>query len=188
MPLIEGTDGTEKMSKSLGNYIGVDEAPETMFAKIMSISDELMLKYYRLLTTYTPVQIEELEQALATGSLHPRWVKKELGINIVDGYYGREEAEKAAQQFEKIHQAKEVPDEIPGFTYTADDGKPGVWIVKLLTASGLVPSSSQGRRLIQQGGIRIDGEQVTNVSLELERGKEYILQVGRRRFLRVRVL
>ncbi len=187
MPLLEGTDGKEKMSKSLGNYIGIDEPAETIFAKIMSISDELMLKYYRLITTCTPAEIEKLEQGLASGKLHPRQVKKELGINIVAGYYGREEAEKAAQQFEKIHQAKEMPDEIPEFIYTPEPDKPTVWIVTLLTASGLVPSSSQARRLIKQGGIRVDGQQVKDANLELACGKGYILQVGRRRFLCVRV-
>lgn len=187
MPLLEGTDGKEKMSKSMGNYIGIDEPAETMFAKIMSIPDELMLKYYSLVSTYSPADIEEIKHGLEEGKLHPRNVKKDLGINIVSIYHGQQEAEKAAEQFDKIHQAKEIPDDIPSFTYKITDEKTTVWIVKLLTATGLVPSSSQARRLIQQGGIRINNQSVAEVNLELDCGKKYILQVGRRRFMQVKI-
>ncbi|MBI5788538.1 MAG: tyrosine--tRNA ligase [Candidatus Schekmanbacteria bacterium] len=187
MPLLEGTDGKEKMSKSLANYIGIEEPAETMFAKIMSIPDELMIKYYALLTDYTPSQIGKIEQGLKAGALHPRQVKKELGINIVAGYYGQIEAESAAQQFEKIHQDKEIPDEIPCKNFQLEEGQDKAWIVRIITGTVKIAGSSQVRRLIQQGGVKVNHATVSDVNLELPPG-EYIIQIGRREFVKVSVV
>jgi tyrosyl-tRNA synthetase len=186
LPLLEGTDGVEKMSKSLGNYIGITEPAGEMFAKLMSIPDGLMPKYYRLLTDLSPAEVNRIEQQLAAGSLHPRQAKLRLASLIVGTYHGRQQARAAEEEFERVHKLRELPQDIPRIRFTLAGDKNTIWIVTLLTKAGLAESSSQARRLIQQGGVRVNQQRVEDVGLELPLNQEYVLQVGRRKFARVR--
>lgn len=186
MPLLEGLDGVHKMSKSLGNYVGITEPPDEMFGKLMSISDELMLRYYELLSDLNLADLERLKQDLASGQLHPRQAKENLAKEIVARYHGREAAEQAAHRFALIFREGALPADVeeqrlPVRTAT-------LWLPRLLQQAGLAPSTSEARRLIQQGGVQVDGERVSDVDLELPVGKTYLLRVGRRRFKRVTLL
>jgi len=183
MPLLEGTDGVRKMSKSYGNYIGIDEAPHQIYGKIMSISDELMIRYYTLLTDYSVNHIEGLQQKMTEGGLNPRDVKKELARYIVSQYYGEQQTLEAEKHFESVHQRRGVPDEMPEYSLASGSR---VWIVRLLVDSGTVESSSQARRLIKQGSVSLDGEKIRDENLELLIDKEFICKVGKRRFLRIK--
>lgn len=183
MPLLEGLDGVQKMSKSLGNYVGIDEPPEEMFGKLMSISDDLMLRYYELLSDLSLTELERLQQDLATGQLHPRQAKENLAIEIVARYHGREAAAAAAQRFAAIFREGALPEDIEEQRLLVPTAT--IWLPKLLQQAGLAASTSEARRLIQQGGVQVDGERVSNVDLELAAGRSYLLRVGRRRFKRV---
>lgn len=186
MPLIEGIDGSKKMSKSLGNYIGITEAPDEMYGKIMSIPDGLIFKYFRLLTTVGEKEIELKEKKFKAGRLHPGEIKEELAERIVRFYHGSSAAKAAAERFETIFRKKEIPEEIPSYFLTPDKMKEGkIWIVKLLQLTGLAHSGSQARRLIEQGGVRWDGEKVMEVEQEICLEESHILQVGKRGFIRV---
>ena len=185
LPLLEGLDGVQKMSKSLGNYVGIDEAPGVMFGKIMSVSDVLMLRYYELLTDITPPELTRLGEDLAQGNKHPRQVKEELAVLLVARYHGREAAERAAQEFAHIFREKGLPEEIEEVTLKASEGKLG--LPRLLVDAGLSASTSEARRLITQGGVQVDGDKVTDANLEMAVGKSYLLKVGKRRFKRVRL-
>lgn len=183
-PLLEGTDGVEKMSKSLDNYIALEDAPEEIFGKTMSIPDELIYKYFELVTEVSLDELDSIKQQLEDGSVNPMVLKRRLGKEIVAMYYNDERAEEAEKQFDLVHKKKEVPDDIPEYSpETSEDGK--VWIVHLITGAGLADSNSQARRLIKQGGVRIDGDQVEDFSLNLPVEEEFILQVGKRRFVRI---
>ncbi|NPA27756.1 MAG: tyrosine--tRNA ligase [Epsilonproteobacteria bacterium] len=182
MPILEGLDGVAKMSKSLGNYIGVKEEPKEMFAKVMSISDELMWRYYELLSSKSLKEIEELKRGVESGKLHPKKVKEDLAFEITARFHSKEEAQRAKEAFEKQFKKKEIPDDIK--EYELEDG---VWIAKALVETNLEPSTSQARRDIKQGAVRVNREKVTNEQLKLEKG-EYILQVGKRKFAKVKVV
>ncbi|MEW6380905.1 MAG: tyrosine--tRNA ligase [bacterium] len=183
MPLLEGTDGVQKMSKSLGNYIGIDEDPDQMYGKIMSISDDLMIRYYNLLTDHPASYIERLRREMAEGIMNPRDAKKDLAAYIVRQYHGAEAARTGEEHFEAVHQRKEIPDEVPEYTLA-----PGsrVWLVRILVDSRTVDSSSQARRLIKQGSVSIDGERVVDENLELAADGERVIKVGKRKFLKVK--
>jgi tyrosyl-tRNA synthetase len=183
MPLLEGTDGVNKMSKSLGNYIGIDEEPDQMFGKIMSISDDLMLRYYNLLTDHPTSYIEGLKQKMADGVLNPMKVKKDLAAYIVKQYHGEQAAQGAEEHFEAVHQRKEVPDEVPEYTIASGSR---IWVVRILVDSNTVESSSQARRLIKQGSVTVDGEKVVDENLELVIDREIVIKVGKRKFLKVK--
>jgi tyrosyl-tRNA synthetase len=183
LPLLEGLDGVQKMSKSLGNYVGIDEPAGTMFGKIMSISDTLMLRYYELLTDITPNALDTLKNDLAAGVKHPRQVKEELAVTLASRYHGREAAVQAAQEFARIFREKEAPEEIEEATLNIQE--PRLWLPRLLVEAGLAAGTSEARRLINQGGVQVDGEKVTEDSLELAAGRNYLLKVGKRRFKRV---
>ena len=185
MPLLEGTDGVQKMSKSYGNYIGIDEAPHQIYGKIMSISDELMIRYYILLTDYSVNHIEGVQQKMTEGGLNPRDVKKELARYIVSQYYGEQQTLEAEKHFEAVHQHRGVPDEMPEYSLASGSR---VWIVRLLVDSGTVESSSQARRLIKQGSVSLDGEKIRDENLEILIDKEFICKVGKRRFLRIKAI
>lgn len=189
MPLLEGTDGKEKMSKSLGNYIGVTEPPREMYGKLMSIPDELIFKYLCLLTSLEEEEIEKKEKDFQEGLLHPKELKKELARRVVAFFYGEGKAKEEEEEFEAVFTRKEKPQEIPLFLVEPEELKGGkVWIVRLLTLCGLAPSRSEARRLIQQGGVRVDGEKIGDENLEIPLGEgERILRVGKRKFLRVRL-
>ncbi|MBI4587822.1 MAG: tyrosine--tRNA ligase [Candidatus Rokubacteria bacterium] len=192
VPILEGLDGTQKMSKSLGNYVGITEPPGEIYGKLMSIPDSLMLRYLTLVTRLAEVEIREIAQALAAGDLHPMEAKKRLARAVVAQYHGEAAAAESAQEFARVHQERALPEEVPFKEIPAPPGTRGeeVPLVGLLTAAGLVGSSSEARRLVQQGGIYVDGERVSDPLLRLKvspGGKGVLLQVGRRKFLRVRV-
>ncbi len=185
LPLLEGLDGVQKMSKSLGNYVGIDEPPGVMFGKIMSVSDELMLRYYELLTDITPQELAPLKDDLAQGRKHPRQVKEDLAVELVARYHGRAAAQEAAREFAHIFREKGLPEEIEEVTLRVGGEK--LWLPKLLADAGLAASTSEARRLITQGGVHLEGEKVTDAGLELAAGGTYLLKVGKRRFKRVKL-
>ena len=178
-PILVGTDGHTRMSKSMGNYIGIAEAPEAIYGKVMSIPDQIMLDYFRLVTRWTPDQVGQIEADLAAGRVHPMEAKKRLAWEIVDCYHGSQAANAAAGRFERVHQKRELPKDMPEMVL----GEP-MTIPELLVVAGLCPSRSDGRRLVEQGGVRIDGDPVESVDQIVTPG-ERVLQVGKRRFLRL---
>jgi len=186
MPLLEGLDGVNKMSKSLGNYVGIDEPPQEMFGKLMSISDDLMIRYYELLSDLSVGDLDSLQADLASGALHPRLAKENLAKEMVGRYHGAGAAEDAARQFAAIFREGALPDEIEEVTVAV--AEPRVWLPKLMQQAGLTAGTGEGRRLIQQGGVQVDGEKVSDVDLELDAGQAYLLRVGKRKFKRVQVI
>jgi len=184
MPILEGLDGVQKMSKSLNNYIGIDEAPDQMFGKIMSISDELMWRYFELLSFLPLEDIEKFKQDIEEG-INPRDIKFILGEELVARFHSAEEATKARENFIARFQKGAMPDDIPEKELAASDGK--LAIANLLKEAGLVQSTSEAFRMIKQGAVKIDGEKVSDKSLEISAGTENIYQVGKRRFAKVLV-
>ncbi len=180
VPILEGLDGVQKMSKSLGNYVGITEAPQEMFGKLMSISDELMWRYYELLTDVPLEEIARLKQAVTAGSEHPKEVKKRLAIEIVTRFHSAEAAQKAAAEFEKVFARGGVPEDIPTVEIPAQK----LWLPRFLKDQGLVKSTSEGKRLVAQGAIQLDGQKILNEELDLTAG-EHIFRVGKKRFLKV---
>jgi len=171
----------EKMSKSLNNYIGVEDAPNDMFGKILSISDELMWRYYELLSAKTLKEIETIKNGVAEGTLHPKKVKEDLAQEITARFHSPEAALEAKAEFDRVHANSEIPTEMEEFEI---DGP--VWIAKALHECKMEPSTSQARRDIKQGAVKIDQQKVSDEQLQLESG-EYVLQVGKRKFARVKV-
>jgi tyrosyl-tRNA synthetase len=169
MPLLEGTDGINKMSKSLGNYIAINDTPKEMFGKIMSISDELMLKYYTLLTG---------EDLAAVGKLHPKEAKVNLAKSIIAQYHGQDEAQAASDEFTRVFSSKELPQDMP--EYKLDSEKS---VVDICAESGLVSSKNETRRLIQQGALEFDGRKITDIQAKIN--SSGVLKVGSRRFIRI---
>jgi tyrosyl-tRNA synthetase len=183
MPLLEGLDGVNKMSKSLGNYIGINDPADEIFGKIMSISDLLMVRYYELLSDMPLAELDALKKGLKDGSVHPMEAKKQLGREIVTRYHGAAAAAAAEESFVSRFRDNQIPEDMPVVTLSADDGS--TLLCKLLAAAGVVPSNSEGRRAIKQGGVKVNGEKVSDENLELRCNGEYILQVGKRRFAKV---
>lgn len=184
MPLLEGLDGVNKMSKSLGNYIGIAEAPEIIFAKIMSISDELMWRYIELLSFESLEAIAQWKAQVAAGE-NPRNIKVRFAQEIVTRFHSAADAEKALQDFQTRSKGG-IPDEVPAVTVTIDTESIG--IAQLLKLAGLVVSTSEAFRAIEQGGIKLDGEKVTDKSLTLAKGVRVVAQVGKRKFANVTIL
>jgi len=185
MPLLEGLDGVNKMSKSLGNYIGISEPFDEIFGKIMSVSDELMLRYYELLSDMPLAELEQLKSDIKSGSVHPMEAKKQLGREMVARYHNAEAAVQADENFVKRFRDNQTPDDMPEITIAAEEGK--VLLCKVLAQADLVKSNSEGRRAIMQGGVKIGGEKVSDENMELAVANEYVIQVGKRRFARVRL-
>jgi tyrosyl-tRNA synthetase len=186
LPILEGLDGVQKMSKSLGNYIGISEPPQEMYGKTMSLPDELILRYFELVTTISLEELESLRRQLAEGSLHPRDAKMRLAREIVGFYHGPEAAQGAEEEFRRVFQQRELPQEMPEVRISPDEGDGSkIWLPRLMVLAGLAPSTSEARRLILQGGVRLNDRKVEDVNLEVELSSELILQVGRRRFVRV---
>lgn len=178
MPLLEGyTDGVQKMSKSLNNYVGINEAPENIFGKIMSISDDLMWRYFELLSDKELGEIENLRAQVKGGALHPMKVKKSLGMELVARYHGAAAAESAHNYFEARHQNKTLPSDIRKHFNAPQP----IWICRLLMDLDFAKSSSEARRLIAQGAVRIDGRVVTDVNFQFNRELHQIVEVGRNR-------
>ncbi len=177
-PLLEGLDGVNKMSKSLNNYVGIDENPNEMFGKVMSITDDLMWKYYDLLTDSTPTEIE----AMKAGDENPRNLKVNLAKLIIRDFHSAEDANKAEEDFVARFVKKEMPDEIEETQISAGNYN----LADLLVQTNLAPSKKEARRLIEQGGVKLNGEKVSNTNAEIELTAEILLQVGKRKFLKVK--
>jgi len=182
LPVLEGIDGGQRMSKSLGNYIGIDDEPDEMYGKIMSIPDNLILKYFTLVTDYSLAHPEEVKRRLSDGQTNPMVLKKELARTIVQMYHSDSAARQAEQNFEQIFSKKEIPDDIEEIVISSSElPKP---LVKLLTECGAVSSNGEARRLIQQGGVRINDEKIDDINYSFQDKGEYITKVGKRRFFK----
>ena len=182
LPLLEGTDGKQKMSKSFHNWIGLTEAPEEMYGKTMSIPDELIAKYWRLALDSTDEQVAAVEAGLRAGE-NPRDWKRRLARALVHENHGEREAAAAEAHFDRLFVRHDLPADIPDVTVTVEeDAAPLPWVLR---AAGLVSSTSEGRRLVEQGGVTVDGERVTEAGLTLPAGRAFVVQVGKRRFARV---
>ncbi|MEW6425209.1 MAG: tyrosine--tRNA ligase [Bacillota bacterium] len=189
MPILEGLDGVQKMSKSLGNYIGIDEPPGEMYGKTMSIPDELMLRYFELVTPVSLAELREISAGLSEGRLHPRDVKMRLAREIVGFYHGTEAAEKAQKEFVRIFQQKELPGEMEEFALGEEDLENGsIWLPRLMLLAGLAGSTSEGRRLIQQGAVKVDGVRISDPGYNLVPVDGMVIRSGKRRFVRLKVV
>lgn len=183
--ILEGTDGVEKMSKSLDNYIGLSDTPREMFGKTMSIPDSLIGRYLAL-ALFTPAsEVEKIERQLKNGELHPRNCKVELAKQIVSRYHSAEAGEEAFAEFERIFVKKDIPDHIDLFIIQNSVASEELSIVDLLTVTSLAESKSEARRLIQQGGVSVDGEKVTDPAILVNISNERLVKVGKRKFLKV---
>jgi len=181
MPLLEGTDGVEKMSKSLDNYIGVTDSPRDMFGKTMSIPDQLIPKYYQYASGSSAQEADSIRENLSTGSLHPRQAKVDLAKRVVERFYGSTKANFAFIEFEKVFVKKDIPSDIPTLLihYKA------IFIIDLLLESGFAASKSEARRLLLQGGVQVDGERISQIDYCLDLDEPRVLRVGKLRFLKV---
>jgi len=187
MPLLEGLDGVQKMSKSLGNYIGVTEPPAQIFGKTMSIPDNLMMKYYELLTGLPKVEIEKIKEGLKGNILHPKEVKIRLAKILVAMFYGKKEAEQAAQEFESVFKQGQLPTNISRIAINpADIDSDGtVWLPKAMDIAEIVNSTSEAVRLIEQGGVEVDGVLVKDKNAKIKLDKDVIIKAGKRRFIKI---
>ena len=180
LPILVGTDGHQRMGQSLGNYIGVNEPPEEMYGKVMSIPDHAMRNYFDLLSSFEPAQIADIEEKMATESLHPMEAKMTLARDIVTVYHDAKATAHAEAHFKRVFRKGKLPEDMPTHKLAAPQN-----IVDLLAEVGLAPSKSQARRLVAQGGVRLDGEKVKSIEETVIPGEEAILQVGKRRFVRI---
>lgn len=186
MPILEGLDGVQKMSKSLGNYIGIDESPREMYGKTMSLADELMSRYFELVTAVSFEELRDIESGLKNSSMHPRDVKMRLAREIVTQYHDLETAQAAEEEFKRIFQQKDLPDELPEFRVTGDMLEDGViWLPKLIALSGMTNSTSEARRLIHQGGVKVDGGKIEDAGVSIKPVSGMVIQVGKRKFTRL---
>lgn len=181
MPLLEGTDGSEKMSKSLNNYIGISEEPKDIFGKTMSIPDVLIYKYYTLATRLTPKELQEIKRELEDPDTNPRNLKRRLGFELVKLYYNEDVAKQSIEEFDKIFIKKEVPDDIPEISLKEKDIK----LINFIVANKMADSNAAARRLIEQGGVSINGEKIEDFNLILDYTEDFVLKVGKRKFLKV---
>jgi tyrosyl-tRNA synthetase len=181
MPLLEGTDGYEKMSKSLDNAIGITEEPKNIFGKTMSIPDTLIYKYFELTTNVNNDELSKIKRELENDDVNPRDVKRKLGFELVKLYYDEDTAQKTIEEFDKIFIKKEIPDNIPEVTMKEDS----IRLVDLLTSTNLSESKTSARKLIEQGGVNIDGERITDVNSVIKLNHGMILKVGKRKFLKI---
>jgi len=188
MPLLVGTDGVQKMSKSYGNYIGINEPASEIYGKTMSIPDDVMFLYYELLTDVPLDEIEAMKKGIKDGTVHPKEAKSRLGIMLAEMYHSKEEAGKARDNFERLFKEKEIPEEIEEFTLAKSDLKEGkIWIAKLLSLIGLAASNSEARRLITQGGLKIDGKKFADPEAEIAVSDGMVIQSGKRNFIKLRL-
>jgi tyrosyl-tRNA synthetase len=188
MPLLEGTDGVRKMSKSYDNYVGLTDRPGDMFGKLMRIPDDLIPKFLLLCTDLPTDEVESVKRGMADGTTHPATAKRRLAREVVDQYHGLGAGRVAEERFDLIHREHRVPDDVPEVALPAElAGQDRVWVPRLLSLLGLASSNSEGRRLVDQGGVRIDGEPITEAEAEVDVGSLLgrVVQVGPRRFVRV---
>lgn len=179
MPILEGLDGVQKMSKSLGNYIGINEDPNEIFGKTMSINDTLITRYFELATRVPMEEIKALEAAMKAGTMNPRDAKMRLAREFITMYYNEEKAAEAEERFKTIFQKGDIPEDIPEFTTAAGE----VWLPKLLQDAGLVASTSEGKRMLKEGAVKIDGEKTESEQIQL--GSGMVIQVGKRKWVRI---
>jgi len=184
LPLLEGLDGKRKMSKSYGNYVGIEEAPDEMFGKIMSIPDFLITRYMRLLTSIPEEKIKEIERGIIDGSLNPRDAKLELAFEITSTFHGEEQAKKAKERFERVFSRREIPEEMEEFSIPLENE---IWLPKLLKELKVLPSTSEGIRMAKQGGIDVNGVKVDPNYHIREKGI-YVLKIGKRKFIKLKVI
>ena len=182
MPLLEGTDGVQKMSKSLGNSIGVFDPPGEMYGKIMSVSDDLMWRFYKLLSDTEEKELEKIKTEAASGAVNPKEIKMRLAKELVARYHSTESAQKAEQEFENVFKNKNLPEDIPTKKTWGSESR---WICKVLTENSLTESTSVARRLIEQGAVFINGEKQRNARRDLQGNQEYLIKVGKKRFLKI---
>jgi tyrosyl-tRNA synthetase len=185
LPLLEGLDGVNKMSKSLGNYIGITESADNIYGKVLSVSDVLMFRYFDLLSDLSRDEIALLKKRMEAGELHPKEVKKQLARELTVRFHSREEAKAAEENFEKVFQKKGLPDDIPEVSFSATED---IWLPQLLVDAGLVKSTSDGRRMIKQNAVTIDGEKITDENTTIAPRGELVIKVGKRRFCKVKFL
>ncbi len=183
MPLLEGLDGVNKMSKSLGNYIGITEASDNIYGKVMSISDTLMFRYYELLSDLSAAEIEILAQDMKDGKIHPKDVKKKLARELTKRFYGEEDATMAEESFEKVFKHHGLPDNIPELVLEKANGEK--WLPKLLVEAGLTSSTSEARRLIKQQAVSINNEKVLDTEFAVQPTGDVLIKVGKRRFAKI---
>lgn len=184
VPILEGLDGVQKMSKSLGNAIALEDPPKEMFGRVMSIPDSLLLRYYELTTPLSSEEVARIREGLEQGTFHPRQAKVDLGKILVSLYHSPDAAEKAAAEFDRVFRDREEPEEIETVEIPSASG---IFLLpQVLTATGLTSSNSEARRLIRQGAVEVDGETVGNEHLELRPGTQYKVRVGKRRFKNIR--
>ncbi|MEK6589903.1 MAG: tyrosine--tRNA ligase [Nitrospinota bacterium] len=183
VPILEGTDGVQKMSKSLGNYIGIMEPPKEMFGKIMSISDDLMMRYYELLSDITVDELRGLKEGMENGSLHPLELKKRLAREIVKRFHSDVEANESQREFEKVFSQRGLPDEIPvvKIKWKGDE----MWLPHIIHESAATESTSMAIRLIEQGAVSVDGMRIVDRDCKLKGDREYVIKVGKKRFIKV---
>ena len=182
MPLLEGTDGVQKMSKSLGNSIGVFDPPGEMYGKIMSVSDDLMWRFYELLSDTEEKELEKIKTEAASGAVNPKEIKMRLAKELVARYHSTESAQKAEQEFDSVFKNKNLPEDIPTKKTWGSESR---WICKVLTENSLTESTSVARRLIEQGAVFINGERQRNARRDLQGNQEYLIKVGKKRFLKI---
>ena len=184
MPLLEGLDCVNKMSKSLGNYIGITESADDIYGKVLSISDTLMFRYYELLSDLSAAEIEILSQDMQEGRIHPKEVKKKLARELTSRFYGEEESVRAEKSFEQVFKHHGLPENIPELILQKADGE--IWLPKLLVEAGLTNSTSEARRLIKQQAVSLDGEKVLDIGFSVQPDQDVLVKVGKRRFAKIR--
>lgn len=185
MPIIEGLDGVQKMSKSLGNYIGIDEIPQDMYGKAMSIPDELIMSYFTLLTSVSMDKLRDIETRLSDG-VNPRDIKMDLARELVSFYHGEDAALQAEKQFKRVFQKRYLPEDMPEYHVLDEELEQGViWLPKLLRIAGMCSSTSEAKRLINQGAVKVNDEKVTDSNKKIEPEPDIIIKVGKRKFIKL---
>jgi len=185
LPLLVGLDGVQKMSKSLNNYIGINEHPKEIFGKTMSIADDIMFRYYELATDVPMVEVKKMKEDMEKGEAHPRDIKIRLAKELCAQFYDKKTADDAEAEFYRIFVNKDIPDEIPEFTVDNSDLKDDkIWVVKLMVSAGLAASNGEARRLITGGGVTFENEKISDPDFELSK-KDGILKVGKRKFMKI---
>jgi tyrosyl-tRNA synthetase len=183
MPLLEGLDGVKKMSKSLNNYIGISESPKDIYGKTLSITDELMVKYYELLSHISVDELKALKAGLKDGSVHPKKAKESLAMELVERYWGKEAALHAKEEFDKVFKDKGLPEDIPTIDMPWEEAE--MWLPKIMKNANLAASTGEAMRLIRQGAVSIDDKKTENPDTKLGRG-EYVIKAGKRKFAKIK--
>lgn len=183
LPVLVGLDGVNRMSKSLGNYIGIDEPPDEIFGKVMSIGDNMIYQYFELVTDVNGDKLEEVKSKLASPEYNPRDLKMELGETLVAMYHDRDKAREARQEWERVFSERKLPSDMPEFSISSLGER--IWIVKLLTETGMAKTGGEARRLIKGGGLYLDNERIADETMELDLAEGMIFKVGKRRFFRI---